>query len=88
MPAISDVYKRQSVPCGAGGRVGQAAGGDDHRPGGQRLALHHHPHSPAVFQEQMLCPAPEQGNPLPLQGKKQGVDDIGRPCLLYTSRCV
>ena len=68
-----------SVPCGAGGRVGQAAGGDDHRPGGQGLAPHHHPHCPAVFQEQMLCPAPEQGNPLPLQGKKQGVDDIGRP---------
>ena len=67
------------VPRGAGGGVGQPAGGQDHRPGGKALLPQGHANHPPLGQPQFLRLAPAQDHALLFQGKKQGVDHVGRP---------
>ena len=59
--------------------VGQPAGGQDHRPGGKALLPQGHANHPPLGQPQFLRLAPAQDHALLFQGKKQGVDHVGRP---------
>ena len=65
-----------SVTGGAGQRIGNPAGGDDHRPAGVKAALPLHAGEDLTLPSQGAGPVLHNVHPGPTQGQQQGVDDV------------